>query len=420
MSTFTTDLRTAFYRLGQMFPGFDQILIQAMFALVTEEHVLWYSKPGRAKSQVSDAIFSLFPDATSFKIQFTKDMLPDQLFGNVIADELMRTGKELRHFEGGIVQVQFARLEEFFDGSDYLIRALLTVLHERRYESKDQRIEAPLHTVIATTNFMRQREATEAVLDRLMCKAVLDGVKDLTDCMRAGTSYLSYEGKVPPLPVLRFEDLAALSEMVQSPDGIVVSSGMQMLHVLLIQEFQTRRIEAAKQAWRAANPDVAEDPAEEDLLVPEITPRTMVKLHDFSRAAAALNDRFEVHPSDMRALGYGMLTIGDDTGDETLWHTLCDEFLPFSSKELGSLERLAEIAEGVGSLRAEGPQATSVQMRFGGQLVQGTALDLQNLLDKLKGVKHPVLTVAKKRLANEISALASSPHYGGFDLVKGW
>jgi MoxR-like ATPase len=421
MSQFTSDLRVAFYRLGQIFPTFEEQLVQALFALVTEEHILWVSKPGRAKSQLSNAIFGLFPDAPMFATQLTKDMLPDSLFGNIIPDELMKTGKEKRFLDGGIADVMFARLEEFFDGSDYLIRSLLTVLNERMYEAKDQRVKAPLHTAICTTNFMRQREVTEAVMDRIMCKAVIAGVKDLTDVMRAGDSYINYAAEISSLPTFSYGDLKALSDQVQSPDGILLTPAMRMLHVLLLQEFQDRRIQAAAQAWHndPANANAADNPSDEELGVPEITPRTLVRAFDFSRAAAALNDRTEVTPADQRALVYGTVTIGDKSGDEQLWHSLCDDYLTLSTKQLKMLDVLADIAVGVGQLKKERAQTTGMQLMIGGQMVQRTALDLQQVLANFRRDKHPVLAQAFDRLDSEISNLTVTP-VTGFDLVKGW
>jgi len=420
------DLRENFYELEQHFPGFQEVLIQALFALVGMEHLLWYSLPGRAKSMVARAIFGMFDGAKVLTTQLTKDMMPDDVFGDVIANELINSGRRIINLEGGIAAVEFAYLDEFMDAGDYLLRSMLNVLNEREYHgSKDMAsVSAPLHTAIATTNFMRQREATEAVLDRLLCKAELAGIEELTDCMRAGQTYLGYSGKMLQLPhKLPYEGLKQLSDQVMAPleeGGVLISPGMRLLHVVLVQEFQRLRHESAVANWHQANPDAAEEPSEEEVSVPEVTPRTLVKLHDMSRAAAVLNERDEVVPEDNRALGYGIYVVGDKSGDDELWHDLCDTFLKFNSKQRQSLEELGEIADNVGQIKAECSEVTNLQLHLGGQAIQFADLGKRKLADRLRNVDHPVLDIAKKRLDDEISELTSQSGHCKFDLLKGW
>lgn len=420
-------LRENFHELSQHFPGFDEVLIQALFALVAEEHVLWYSKPGRAKSMVARAIFSMFSDAKTLTTQLTKDMMPDDVFGDVIANELIQHGRRVVNLEGGLAEVEFAYLDEFMDAGDFLLRSMLNVLNEREYHgSKDMpTTKAPLHTAIATTNFMRQREATEAVLDRLLCKAELAGIEDLTDCMRAGQTYLGYAGKRLILPhVIPYGDLKALSDTVLAPPdqgGIAISPGMRLLHVILVQEFVRRRLATASTAWHTANPDAAEEPTMAELGIAEITPRTLVKLHDLSRSAAVLNERVEVTEDDGRALGYGMYVVGDGSGHDEIWHTMCDEFLKFSPSQLNALENLGDLADNIGQIKAERSLATGAQVTLGGQLFAFTELSAQKLRDKFSRNKtHPVIEIAKQQLGEEIDQINDRPGHTRFDLIQGW
>ncbi|HSX33146.1 MAG TPA: MoxR family ATPase [Candidatus Saccharimonadales bacterium] len=421
---FTTLLRERFYLLGQSFPGYEQVLTQALFALVTKEHMLWYSKPGRAKSMVAKAIFDLFEGSSLFMKQLTKDTLPDAIFGNVIPDKLMAEGLELYNLDGGLAAVEFAYLDEFFDASDFVLRAMLNVLNERVFLSKDQPpVLAPLHSVIATTNYLRQREATEAVLDRLLCKAVVGDITAVTDLMRAGMTYLGYPGKSHGLPQLPYGELLALADFVELPEdkgGITITPGMRLLHVLLVKEFQQRRITAALKRWEAdpANQNAVDKPAAEELGIPEITPRTLVKLHDFSRAAAALNNNSTVSTDDQRTLIYGLSVIGDDSGDELLWAATCDELLRLSSGQLSSLESLGAIADTVGQLKAEQDQTSSLELEIGGRMVVATEASLRELLDRVTGRAHGVLRLAHDALSADIKALGTA-RASGFKLIAG-
>ncbi len=422
----TTALRANFYYLGKNIPGYDEVFVQALFALVTGENLFWVSRPGRAKTLAVNSMFGMFPNTRVFYIQFTKDTMPDNLFGNPIPDELMKTGREIVNLEGGLAMCEFAHLGEFMDGTDFTVRASLDVLNEHQWSNKDMgTIASPLHMAVATTNFMRLRDATEAVLDRFLCKAYLQGIESLTDCMRAGQTYLKDHGEPFKLPYeIDFAELKALSERILAPEGsngITISPGMRLLHVLLVKEFQIRRQASAIAAWKLKNPNAAEEPPADEVIVPEVTPRTLVKLHDFSRAAAALNDRDSVIPDDQRALGYGIYTVGDESGDGRLWHTLCDEYLALTETQVTSLEELGEIADAVGKLKAERSEVTSAQLRFGGHYYEIADLAKHKFFDKLRSTgKHPVIDAATAELEEEIKSLNDLHAHTTFDLLNGW
>lgn len=421
--TIAQDLREQVYLLGQNFPGYEDVLTQSLFALVTREHMLWYSKPGRAKTQVAGSLFGIFANAPVFRIQLTKDTMKDELFGNVVADDFMKTGREVYNLENGIVEAVFAYLDEFFDGSDFLLRALLNLLNEREFHAKDMGVVAsPLHSVIATTNFYRNREATGAVLDRFMCKAVLHGIDGVADNMRATRTYLTYTGKSVPFEPLDYQGLDELASLVEAPEedgGIAVSPGMRLLHVLLISEFQRRRVEAATKKWHVDNPDAVEGPDELELAVPDISPRTMVKLLDFVRASAALSNRSAVVPDDIRGAVYGLVTIGDGSGDQELWSEICNEFLGLSNRQIESLEKLGVLTDQVSTLKAERSQTGTMELKIGGQVYTAMSLTGSRALDIVSRNNHPVLALAKQQLGKEISGL-SGVKPARFDLLKGW
>jgi hypothetical protein len=153
--------------------------------------------------------------------------------------------------------------------------------------------------------------------------------------------------------------------------------------------------------------------------VPYLSPRTVVKLHDFSRAAAALMGRRKVTPEDHRAIGYGLVVVGDGSGDMELWHTLCDEFLPWGSTGLRSLEELGKMADTIGQIKSEGPMATPLQIKIGGQMVPATSMHMRRFVDALRGNRHPVLQLARASLLSEVNDLdRTRPHH--FNLHEGW
>lgn len=426
---FVDDLRRNFYILSQNFPSTGPVLEQALFALVAREHVLWYSLPGRAKSQLSGSIFGMFTGAPTFTIQCTKDTPPESIFGNIIPKMLMENGHEVYNLEGGLVTSTFAFLDEFMDLADMVMRSTNSVLNERLFFAKDMggEIKSPLHTAIATSNYLRQREATQAVIDRFMCKAYLRGIDGVADSMRAGNTYLDYSGKRLALPHLPYEGLAELADRAgksEKDGGVKISDGMRLLHVLLVTEFQRRRTKAAQDAWQkeqtapGAQQLVTDGmPSAAELGVPDISPRTLVKLHDFTRASAVLEGRNAVTQTDMRAIQYGLITIGDESGDDVIWASVCRDMLGMNERQVRNLEQLGALAAQVGQLQAERSETSGIQLRVSGQLYAASALSTQQLKQMLGG-KHMTLNMAVDAIGDDIMKL-TLPHTG-FDLLKGW
>lgn len=103
-------------------------------------------------------------------------------------------------------------------------------------------------------------------------------------------------------------------------------------------------------------------------IVPEITPRTMVKLFDFVRASAVLDGRTTVQQSDMRAIQYGMFTIGDDSGDDRRWAGVCRDYLGLNDRQANTLEDLGRIADEIELMEAQRSETSVAQLRIGGQL----------------------------------------------------
>lgn len=422
--TYIDDLRRNFFLLSKTFPSTEEVLVQALFALLTEEHVLWYSLPGRAKSQISSSIFGMFVGAPTFAIGCTKDTPEEKLFGNIIPAKMMAEGKEIYNLDGGLVKSTFSFLDEFMDLSDMVMRSANSVLNERVFYTKDMgHIDSPLHTAIATSNYLRVREATQAVIDRFMCKAYLRGIDGIADSMRASGTYLDYSGKRIPLKTLPYAGLRELSDLVgksEADGGIVISNGMRLLHALMVTEFQNRRIKGAQARWQQENPtvDAAAMPSVAELGVPDISPRTLVKLYDFVRASAVLENRPEVDQGDLKAIKYGLITIGDESGDDELWADVCNDLLGLTHRQLGVLSTLGDLAADVGRLGAERSEVYKGTLAIAGTTLTTGQLTLARIKQFFPNTRHPALDLAVSMIATDIAHL-SQPRVG-FDLLKGW
>jgi hypothetical protein len=126
----------------------EEVVEQAICALLTGEHLLLQSRTGVGKSLLAEQLFAMFSGARVFRIQASKEQQPDSYFGALDIEELKR-GRIVHNIEGSLVDSEFAFIDEIFDANDFTLRALLSVLNERQLMRGVQCVPARLHTVIA-------------------------------------------------------------------------------------------------------------------------------------------------------------------------------------------------------------------------------------------------------------------------------
>ncbi len=420
-------LSEAFQQVRKLLVGVDPQLMQAMFALATLEHILWIAGPGVAKSMAAEILMDMFEDADTLSLQLTKDMPSDAIFGHVIPKDLIESGEEIRNLDGGIVDVEFFYADEFMDASAWAIRSMLNVFNERKHRSKSQgEIDAPLHSVIATTNFYRTQAELEAVVDRFLSIAIMPASDCLVHDYRIGRGYTRTSGKDIRVPKLRYADLLAFAQWVESPDGIYISDGMMALHFMVTREFMERRYQMEVQKWADTNGVDLTDPHNQ-ANVPTmrelgvfITPRRAAKTLDYVRAASAFQGRDVVQPEDIRAGGLSYCVIGESNGHEELWSEVCDELTTnLSSRDLEILNGIGTLTDLVGDLLAERGNDPEVTFNIGGKAFVATRQTLLEVRANAFGRKrnmHPAVKLGLAKLDECIQKLDDQVHKTGIKL----
>lgn len=417
----------AFQTLRRLVVGNDPQLMQAMFALGSLEHVLWIAGPGTGKSMTAELIMGMFPDAGKLALQLTKDTSQEAIFGHLVARELIEEGREVRNLEGGLGDVEFFYADEFMDASPWAIRTMLNVLNERVVRSKDGgQVDAPLHSVIATTNFYRTSGELEAVVDRFLAIAVMSTANRLHQHFRIGRGYTKTSGKEIVVPTLNYADLLNFAEWIESPEGPMISDAMMTLHYVLLIEFLERRYQHELKKW-AAEKDVNLDdehnavnkPSMRDLGV-FVTPRRSAKALDFVKASAGFEGRDVVNVNDLRAAGLVYCIVGDDSGHDQIWNELCDEYLGgIKDRDLDQLEQIGQLTDYLGELYAERGNASDMQFAVGGEsflVTRRSMLDVRNRVFGRKRNRQPAVVKALQLLDQGIEELDEDPHATGVRL----
>ncbi len=285
-------LKWQIHSLGRSVVGREDIIEQLIYAILTGEHMLLLSRTGMAKSFLANLVFNSFENARIFSSQASKDQTPDNYFGPYDIEEFKR-GVIRHNIKGSIIEANFVLLDEFFDASDVVMRSLLSVLNERKFVNGSEQIDVAIHTAIATANYMRSNEVTEAVLDRFCYKALIPEDHDMYNNLLIDRAYSVSGGKLrEPEEKIPFEQLIYIHNIIKNNDRkvkIELSDSMLFIKNVIINKYVSE--------VRKTDPAFF------------ISPRKQAKIADFLRASAVLDDRLEVTLQDIRNMHIALVTL---------------------------------------------------------------------------------------------------------------
>lgn len=292
ISVIVADLTRHMHRISRNVIGRDDIIEQLMYAILTGEHVLLMSRTGMAKSYLVNEIFNSFENVRVFSAQASKDQTPDNYFGPYDIEDFKR-GIIRHNIKGSIIEANLVFLDEFFDASDLVLRSLLSVLNERKFINGSEQIDVTIHTAIATANYLRLNEVTEAVLDRFIYKAIIPDDDDLYNGLLIDQAYAVRKGRPEnPPSKMPFEQIRYLENIIRNNNSqikIEIPDSVKFVKNVIINKFgsEVRKVE------------------------PEffISPRKQAKMADLLRACAIMDDRYDVTVDDLKQMYLGLVTL---------------------------------------------------------------------------------------------------------------
>lgn len=298
-------IKDCFRAISRKVIGRETLLAQTLYALLTREHQLIYSRAGLAKSLYASTVFGTFSGAKNFSIQLTKGTTEEGIVGGIDLNE-MKKGNIMHNIEDGIVRARFAFLDEIFDANDVALRSLLGILNERLFRKGKQQVDAVLHTAIATSNYVRATEITEAIIDRFPFRAYLMPSSSPYDQLRIDEAYAENTGKLvlPDHKKIPFEHIEYLADVVEfKVPGKTIDAPW---HVLFLKNA------IVAEYMRLVN-DGRKKQQQPELYV---SPRTSAKTRDILNAHALLQGRTTVTAEDLASLKYMICTLGDSERQE--------------------------------------------------------------------------------------------------------
>ena len=314
--------------IGETVIGRSDIIRQAIYAILTGEHMLLLSRTGMAKSYLASSIFNIFEGARIFSSQASKDQTPDNYFGPYNIEEF-RKGRIRHNIKGSIIEANLVFLDEFFDASDVVLRSLLSVLNERKFINGSEQIDAVVHTAIATANYMRMNEVTEAVLDRFTYKAIIPEDNNVYNQLLIDRTYTTRRGKPSePERKIFFNQILFLSEIITNNNRDIKVNVPEFIYFMK-NVFVTKYISEMRKNDHKFF----------------ISPRKQAKLGDFLRASAIINNRFEVTMDDLRDMHIALCTLNSYVSVKNLDKSEKDLYLDVFQRTMNHFKANGAIAQ---------------------------------------------------------------------------
>lgn len=335
---------------------------QLTYALLTREHMLLMGPPGTAKSQFAMNVFKSIDAAKLFEIHLTKQTTEEYVFGPINIEELKK-GNVVHNVKDSLLDADFAFIDEFFDASDVLLRSLLGVLNERRWLKGSQKIDAKLHTAILTSNYQRENEITEAILDRIIFKTEVQPVTAKNKRMRIYQDFLTSGGfKVPT--VFNLKDLKEFADIIEHPNHVAFPKDVLDAFDTVYQEYQK---ETKKY----------------------ISQRTANKALKVLKASAMLNDRDTVEFSDLEELRYVFCVLNNKM-EEELFDAVYEKHVGKIEEERLALQDLQKIESKVKSIPTDFSGLTD-------QEFISKMREINEFIHLLEGMQAPTQPIAQKK-----------------------
>jgi MoxR-like ATPase len=264
--------------------GQDVVLRDLFVCLLAQGHALMIGVPGLAKTLIVKTLADAI-DLDFRRIQFTPDLMPSDVTGSEILEE-MEDGQRSFRFVAGPVFTQLLLADEINRAPAKTQSALLEAMQERRVTIAGQSRELPAPFFVMATQNPIEQEGTyplpEAQLDRFLC------------CLKV--EYPSAAEEVSILHATTGAQPAAIDKICTAADLIAMQQAVRGVHLpASAAEYAVRLVRASRPQAPEATPMVKR------CVQWGAGPRASQSLALVAKAVAAIDGRLNCAQEDVGA-----------------------------------------------------------------------------------------------------------------------
>lgn len=176
--------------LNEFFVEREEVIKDAMRALIIGQHVFLYGPPGTAKSLLVYELCSRIQNAKYFQWLLNKTSDPAEIIGPY-SIKAMEQGKFSRKTDGKLPEAHIAFIDEIWKSNEPTLNILLPLLNEKIFYNDGKPVEVPLITMFCASNELPEEDELNALYDRIIFRDILDYVKDMENRVKMHKNYIN-------------------------------------------------------------------------------------------------------------------------------------------------------------------------------------------------------------------------------------
>lgn len=202
--------------LRKVIIGQEEVIEQLLIVLFAGGHCLISGAPGLAKTLLIRSLANIL-DLDFHRVQFTPDLMPSDITGTEIIDEVSGSGQRELRFIRGPIFTQVLLADEINRTPPKTQAALLEAMEEKQVTAGGQTLALPDPFFVFATQNPIELEGTyplpEAQLDRFMFKILVNYLSEEEELKVAMATTGTYKSK--PRVVFGSEDMRRFKELVR-------------------------------------------------------------------------------------------------------------------------------------------------------------------------------------------------------------
>ncbi|MCR1935309.1 AAA family ATPase [Clostridium tepidum] len=204
--------------LNDFFVEREEVIKDALRALVIGQHMFLYGPPGTGKSLLVYNICKRIDGARYFQWLLNKTSDPAEILGPY-SIKAMEQDKFLRKINGKLPEAHIAFIDEIWKSNEPTLNILLPLLNEKIFYNDGKAIKVPLVSMFCASNEIPDDESLNALYDRIIFRDYLGYVKDTDNKLKMFKNYINMRKNKNEIKVntkIKLEEIYALQKKTES------------------------------------------------------------------------------------------------------------------------------------------------------------------------------------------------------------